>query len=722
MVSEQFVRTEADAAVRLAGEVSRRWVLGTTATGVGLLLSGYHGPALAEPTPARLSPFLALNANGAAVFYLPSAEMGQDVYTTLAKIFADEAGLDWPKLGIEFAPHSREFYNLLGSQATGGSRSVRQWYQRLRNAGATLRLAFLQAGADKLAVPLAELDACESAVVHRASGRRLSYYALAPLLDGKPLPHAAELRPTGELRLIGHDVPRRDTLAKITGTAQFGGDVRMPGQLYAAVAMIPEWMPGIAKVTMPASLGHGVVGTHRFANAIAVVARSWAAASRAAGQIEITALPMPLDNQAIEAGLEVAIASKPGNLVSRHGDAGAGLATGTRMRATYDVPYLGHACMETMTATAQVGEHDAHIVLPTQAPDRIAEIAAEILGLPIDKVRVDNTFLGGGFGRKGTDFQVVRQAVVLAKKFGRPVQVIWDRETDMRNDLYRPAAKFVFEAALAADGRINAIRTRGTMQSTRKQRFPKFYKSSAHEAPEDLFPYASVAAEHHWIEADLPISVGYWRSIDNSHYPFATECFVDELAHAAGQDPVAFRLAHLTARPRATAVIKAAAEMAGWGSSVASPSGLGIALIEAWDSACAQVVKVTMGEKPRVEKIWAAVDCGLAVSPQGVRDQIESAIVYALTACLHGTMTVKLGQMVESNFHEHPILTMAEMPEIEVRILPSSASPGGVGELGTPPVAPAVANAIFAATGNRIRRLPLGLAFGAHDSTKRLAD
>ncbi|MFZ4747051.1 MAG: molybdopterin cofactor-binding domain-containing protein [Sphingomonas sp.] len=690
-------------------------MLATTATGAGLLLSCFRGPPLADPLPARLSPFLALKTDGTAVFYLPSAEMGQDVYTTLAKIFADEAGLDWPALGIEFAPHARAFYNLTGTQATGGSRTVRQWYQRLRSIGAAVRLAFLKAAAEKLAVPLAELDARDSAVVHRATGTRLSYHALAPLLDGIPLPDAAELRPDAELRLIGRDIPRRDTLAKITGAAQFGADVLMPGQLYAAVAMVPEWVPGIAKVTMPPSLGKGVVGTHRFANAIAVVARSWAAASRAAAQIELTAVPMPgLDNQAIEAELARAITAKPGNLVSRHGDALAGLAHGTRVQAIYDVPYLGHACMETMTATARVGENEAHIVLPTQAPDRTAEIAAEVLGLPAEKVRVDNTFLGGGFGRKGTDFQIVRQAVVLAKKFGRPVQVIWDRETDMRNDLYRPAAKFAFEAALAADGTIAAIRTRGAMQSTRRQRFPKFYKSTAHEAPEDLFPYASQASEHRWIEANLPISVGYWRSIDNSHYPFATECFIDELAHAAGRDPLAFRLAHLPERPRARAVIRAAAEMAGWGSVFAGGSGLGMAMIEAWDSACAQVAKVTMvAGRPRVDKIWAAVDCGLAVSPQGVRDQIESAIVFALTAALQGTTTIGNGQVTESNFHDHPLLTMADMPEIEVRILPSPASPGGVGELGTPPVAPAVANAIFAATGKRVRRLPLLPAFRA---------
>ncbi len=715
MTFEQLVGTEPHAEARLTDGVSRRWVLGVSATGAGLLLSGYRSRALAMPKPPRVSPFLALNTDGSSIFYLPSAEMGQDVYTTLAKIFADEAGLDWAALAIEFAPHSREFYNLLGTQATGGSRTVRQWYLRLRKAGAAVRLAFLQAAADKLAMPLAALRAENSAVIHGATGTRLSYHALAPLLDGKPLSDEAPLKPTGDLRLIGHNIPRRDTLAKITGSAQFGGDVRMPGQLYAAVAMVPEWTPGIAAATIPTNLGKGVVGTHRFANAIAVVARSWAAASGAAVRIELTARALPgaaLDNQAIEAELDRAITSGPGNLVSRHGDANAGLALGTRLQAIYDVPYLSHACMETMTATARVSDHDAHIVLPTQAPDRTAEVAAEILGLSIDKVRVDNTFLGGGFGRKGTDFQVVRQAVVLAKKFGRPVQVIWDRQTDMRNDLYRPAAKFVFEAALANDGTITAVRTRGAMQSIRKQRFPKFYKNTAHEAPEDLFPYASAAAEHRWIEADLPISVGYWRSIDNSHYPFATESFIDELAQLAGQDPVAFRLARLASRPRASAVIRAAAEMAGWQAPVASGSGLGIAMIEAWDSACAQVAKVTMMEgKPMVEKIWAAVDCGLAVSPQGVRDQIESAIVYALTATLHGTMTVTDGQMVESNFSEHPILTMAEMPEIVVRILPSSANPGGVGELGTPLVAPAVANAIFAATGKRIRRLPLGRAF-----------
>ena len=691
--------------------VSRRWVLGVTTTSVGILLCRYTGFGNASHTSARVSPFLALDADGAAVFYLPSAEMGQDVYTTLSKIFADEAGLAWPQLSIEFAPHSREFYNSLGTQATGGSRTVRQWYMRLRRAGSGVRQAFLDAAAAQLKLPASDLVAENSAITHAASGKRLTYHELAPLLVGKPLPPGATLKSAGELRLIGYDVRRRDTLAKIMGTAVFGGDVRMPGQLYAAVVMVPDWLPGGAEVTMPASLGQGVVGTHRFPNAVAVVARSWAAASRAATQITIvapTGQGAPLDDQSIERSLAQAIVAKPGNIISQRGDASAKLRSGPHLHATYDVPYLGHACMETMTATARVGEHDAYLVLPTQAPDRAAQVAAETLGFSLDKVRVENTFLGGGFGRKGTDLQIVRQVVVLARKFERPVQLIWDRETDMRNDLYRPAAKFAYEGTLDSAGAVKAIRTRSAMQSTRKQRFPKLYKPSANEAPENLFPYASAAADHRWIEVDLPIGVGYWRSIDNSHYPFASESFIDELAHLADRDPVAFRLAHLADRSRSRAVVKAAAEMANWGTPPVVGSGLGIALIEAWDSACAQVAKVTMiAGKPRVEKIWAAVDCGMAISPQSVRDQVESAIIYALTATLYGRMSVKDGQMVESNFHDYPIVRMADTPEIEVRILPSQAEPGGVGELGTPPVAPAVANAIFAASGQRIRRLPI---------------
>lgn len=700
-----------------AFNVTRRGVLGVTASAAGMVLSWRAGAALAATGAAinspRISPFLALHADGKAVFYLPSAEMGQDVYTTLAKIFADEARLAWPALTVEFAPHSREFYNQLGNQATGGSRTVRQWYPRLRQAGAAVRQAFLVAAATSLKQPESELRVADSTIVHSASGQRMTYHQLAPLLEGKPLAVNPPLLPNTAHQLIGHDVPRRDTLAKITGTAQFGADVRMPGQVYAAVAMLPEWLGGIDDVTMPNKLGAGIIGTHRFENAVAIVARTWAAASKAAAQIELTAKASSadaLDDQAIARVLADTEANKPGNIVSKHGDVAAELASGTRFEATYQVPYIAHACMETMVATASVGDGKAHVIVPTQASDRVAQIVAELLGLTTDKVLVENTFLGGGFGRKGTDFQVVRQAVLLAQKFKRPVQVMWDRETDTRNDLYRPAARFNYEAALAG-GKITAIRTRSAMQSTRKQRFPKFYKPSAHEAPEDLFPYASTAAEHRWIEADLPIAVGYWRSIDNSHYPFATESFVDELAHRAGLDPLAFRLAHLADRPRAATVLRAAADMAKWGAPLPPGTGLGIALIEAWDSACAQVARVMMiAGKPRVDKIWAAVDCGFAVSPQGVRDQVEGAIVYALTATLHGQMTIKGGQMAQSSFDDYPVLTMAEMPAIEVRILPSSASPGGVGELGTPCVAPAVANAIFAASGQRLRNLPISPA------------
>ena len=696
-------------------EVDRRWLLGAAATSAGVLLFACRSLAASHVTAAQLSPFLRLDADGSSIFYVPAAEMGQDAFTTLAKIFAEEARLDWGQLRIEHAPHDPAFYNSLGTQATGGSRTVRQWYARLRATGAAVREALIAVAAERFGVAGSELHALDGQVWHSMSGKRAGFHELAPLLHGRPLPTSTLTRPN-RFRMIGRDVPRRDTLAKITGTAVFGADVRLPDMVYAAVTMVPEWSNRIGRVTIPTDLGPDVIATHRFDNAVAVVARSWSAASRAATSIGIVTRQEsgdPVDDARVARKLAEALARPRPNIVAQAGDVDRALTSAHRHAATYDVPYLAHACMETMTATVQVGDGEARVIVPTQSPDRIAQVVADLLGLPLAKVRVENVFLGGGFGRKGTDFQAVRQAAVLARRFKRPVQVIWDRETDIRNDLYRPAASFAYEASLATLGSIAAIRTTAAMQSTRKQRFPQFYRASGHEAPEHLFPYAARAFEHRWSEADLPVAVGYWRSIDNSHYPFATESFVDELAHLAGRDAIAFRLAHLADRPRAKSVIEAVARMAGWGRAVAPGRGLGVALIDAWDSCSAQVAEVSVTNgKLRVEKIWTAVDCGLVVSPQSVRDQVEGGIMYGLTAALDGRIGLQNGNVVESNFHDYPVMRLADAPEIAVQILASSSTePGGVGELGTPPCAPAVANAIFAATGRRIRRLPLNGAF-----------
>ena len=688
---------------------TRRWVLAAITIGSSVILSGCRTGSPSIPR-VRLGKLLALGADGSTIFYCPAAEMGQDVYTTLAKIFADELGLDWASLTIRHAPHSAEFYNIKGTQSTGGSNTLRLWYGPLRQTAAAVRQAFVDAAARLWRVPPARLTVRDSIVFDPVKGHQTTFHLLAPLLDGKSLPSAPSLRPDSDLRMIGHDIARRDSWAKITGTAVFGAEVRLPGQVYAAVAMIPVWL-GKA-VVGPLPSGPGIIGTHRFDNAVAVVADTWAIADRAVLQISISASQSEnrsLDDAKIAQTLAYALAVKKGNLIESKGDIDQAMDSGSKLSARYAVPYLAHACMETMVATADVGSGYARIVTPSQAPDRVAKFVATTLGLDLDKVTVENTFLGGGFGRKGTDLQVIGQAVALSSKFGRPVQLLWDRETDTRNDLYRPAAHFVCDAAMGKGGRIAAIRTRAAMQSCRRQRFPEYYTRDGIEAPEHPFPYASDATEHRWIEAELPISVGYWRSIDNSHYPFATESFIDELAHASGEDPVAFRLRHLSSHPRLRAVIEKAAAMAGWYDRTRRRN-LGIAAVQGWNSTSAQVVQVTIDAgNIRVERVWAAVDCGFAISPQTVRAQIESGIVYGLTAALKGRIEITEGTVSQSNFHDYEPLYMAEMPSVEVALITSIAEPGGVGELGTPPIAPAVANAVFAASGERLRTLPLKL-------------
>ena len=697
--------------------VSRRWVLKTFLLAGGGLAVGCSRIMTAEESPPQTSPveftaMVRIYPDNRTVVVPPAAEMGQDVFTGLAKIIADEMDLDWEPLEIEIAPHSPDFYDATGSQSTGSSRSTRSWYLPLRQLGAASRQVLMQAAAHRWQLAVTNCYTESGYVIDSNGGRRLSYGDLAIEASSLTLPEQVPLKTDQDLKLIGKPTRRKDSKAKTTGQAVFGADIRLPRQVYAAIRMAPG-NAGQVKSFDESRLAEmpGIIGAFTLENALAIVADGWWQAHSALKilEVEFTANPdVKLDDSFIEQELELCLRDDRGVEATLEGDPDGMLASGNAFEAHYSVPYLAHACMEPMTATVSVEKDRILAIAPTQSPQRCAVRIAEHTGRPIEAIEMRNTFLGGGFGRKGLDFAALLQATDLSKQLKRPVQVIWDRETDIRHDQYRPAAKYWFRASLTGSGKIDAVDLRVATQSLRRSLLPQFYKPGQHELPSDLFVYETAARRHVWAEAELPITVGFWRAVGHSNHPFASECFVDELAHKAGQDPYAFRRAHLTSRPRTLAALDAAAKAAKWGRVLPKGRGLGIAVQEGWDSVCAQVAEVSVTDgRPKVHKFWAAVDCGKIISPDSVEAQIEGGIVYALTAALKGRISFQAGSAVESNFHNYRMLTMAEMPEIEVILLDSKLPPGGVGELGVPACAPCVVNALYAATGYRARSLPL---------------
>jgi isoquinoline 1-oxidoreductase beta subunit len=380
------------------------------------------------------------------------------------------------------------------------------------------------------------------------------------------------------------------------------------------------------------------------------------------------------------------------------------------IEARYHQPFLAHACMEPMTATVSVEADRVLVYAPTQSPKRSAEQVAAHLGRPVADIQMFNTYLGGGFGRKGLDFGATFQAATLSAQLGRPVQVIWDRETDIEQDQFRPAAAYRCRARLDEAGMPTDLELRIATQSLRKQLFPQFYHPEIVEVSPTPFPYEVPALEIRWCEAELPIRVGFWRAVHSSAHPFAIESFVDHLAHQAGQDPYRYRRALLSQKPRLRAVLDRVADLAGWGRTLPTGHGLGIACIEGWGSFCAQVAEVSVSATGfSVERIWVVADCGVVLCPGTVEAQLQGAVADVLGMVLAGGVTFDRGAAVQNNFHTYPMLRCHQMPEVTVSMVASTEAPGGVGELGVPCVAAAVANAVFAASGHRATGLPIRL-------------
>jgi isoquinoline 1-oxidoreductase beta subunit len=705
--------------------ITRREFVRDAAGGLGIIvLAGPLGFRLAKADDTagpggefRPNAWLRIAPDGTVTVVVNKSEMGQGVDTSLPMLVADELEADWKRVRVETAPAADAYKDpVWGTQGTGGSSSVRHMYQPLREAGAAAREMLVAAAAAAWGVPPAECAAALGLVTHARSGRSLGYGELAARAATLPLPAKPALKDPGKFRYVGTAVPRTDTVAKVQGTAVFGIDSFAPEMLYGAVARPPAFgaKPG-AVDPQPALAVPGVVAVHQIDRGIGVCARSIEAAWKGRDALGVSwsgATDPALDTAALRrafvSGLDAA-----GISARKDGDAAGALAgAAKRLAADYHLPYLAHATMEPMNATVSVRADRCDIWAPTQNQSGVLGLARTMTGLAPEQIFVHTTFLGGGFGRRfETDF--VEEAIALSMKAGRPVKVIWKREEDIRHDFYRPGNSCRFAAGLDRDGRLVAWQHRVAAPSIFARVFPGMMKdgidSAAVDGLRDMeYEIPNLAVEY--VRVDTPAPVGFWRSVGASHNGFTVESFMDEAAHAAGRDPLEFRLALLREHPRAARVLQVAAEKAGWGTALPAGTGRGIAYFPSFGSRVAQVAEVAADAATgeiRVRRVVCAVDSGLVVNPDTVRAQMTGCVVMGLSAALKEAVEFADGGTKTSNFNSYRLLRAEETPVIEVHLVPGGGEPGGIGEPGVPPVAPAVANALFAATGARVRSLPL---------------
>jgi isoquinoline 1-oxidoreductase beta subunit len=693
------------------GTLGRRAFLKVTAgTGAGLWL-GLHLPSTAfasEPEGAGLAPdaYLRIEPSGAVTVFLAKSEMGQGTFTGLAVLVAEELEADWKTVKVVQADADAKRF---GQMSTGGSASVRRFFDPLRKTGATAREMLVLAAARRWQVARSECRPEEGFVVHAASGRKLSYGALASDAAKEEVPKDPPLKDPRDWRLIGTKVPRLDTPDKIRGRARFGVDVRVPKMRFAVIARPPVVGGKLARFdARKAKKVPGVRTVVAVPSGVAVVADSTWAAIRGREALAATFAPGP--NGALDSAmLTKLLAEAPVEEPARsEGNLEAALAASAqRLEAVYEVPLLAHATMEPMNCTADVRRGSAELWAPTQAPTWAQSEVAKALMLEPEQVKVHVTFLGGGFGRRAMpDFAV--EAALVSRAVGEPVQVAWTREDDMRHDFYRPAGRNELRGGLDASGRIVAWHHRVRTPSIGKQLFG----ASGGGHPDVLegaigFPYEAGAVR---VEAAMPevgLRLGWWRSVYASQNAFPEECFLNELAAAAGKGSLDFRLEHLPRTSRLRGVLELAADKARWRDAT-DGHGQGIACHSSFGSHVAEIAEVTVEDgRVRVHRVVAAVDVGVALNPDSVAHQVEGAIAFALSAALRGEITLAKGAVVEGNFDDYLPLRMDEMPKVEVHIVPSKEPSGGIGEPGVPPLAPAVANAVFAASGKRVRKLPI---------------
>jgi isoquinoline 1-oxidoreductase beta subunit len=703
--------------------LSRRTFLQAgAATGGGLMLSLGLPVATGDAQAAEgFAPnaFVRIEGDGQVVLTMPYVEMGQGTYTSIPMLIAEELEVDLKQVRLEHAPPNEKLYGnplLGGIQATGNSNAVRASWQPLRQAGATARTMLVAAAAKRWNVDAATCRAQSGEVLHAPTGRRIKYGELAADAARMPVPESVALKRPEDFKLIGTPAKRLDTPAKVNGSAVYGIDARPPGVKIATLAQSPVFGGRVKSVNDTAAKAvKGVRQIVRLDDAVAVVADHMGAAKKGLAALKIEWDDGPhakLNTDAIARELEQATLN-PGAVAQNIGDIDKAMAGAvTKVEATYQLPFLAHATMEPMNCTVHVRMDGCEIWVGSQALARVQAGAAKTAGLPLDKVVVHNHLIGGGFGRRLEADGVIR-AVEIAKHVDGPVKVVWTREEDIQHDMYRPYWLDRMSAGLDETGKPVAWSNRFAGSSVLARWAPPTFNNGLDpdttEGAIDL-AYALPNMHVEYVRVEPPgIPTAFWRSVGPSHNVFVTESFMDELAAAAKQDAVAYRLALLDKSPRAKAVLALAAQKAGWGQPLPKGSGRGVSLQFAFATYMAQVAEVEVSKDGavRVRRVVCAVDCGTAVNPDTVRAQIQSAIVFGVTAALYGKITLKDGRVEQSNFDSYQILRMNEAPAVEVHIVQNSEPSGGMGEAGTSAIAPAVANAVFAATGKRLRKLPI---------------
>jgi len=703
-----------------ANVTRREFVEGAAGAAGAALVIGFHLPTGRRAVPEAVAPFapnawLRIGSDESVLVEVDRSEMGQGVTTSLPMLLAEELEADWTKVRIEFAPADRAYFNpLFGAQGTGGSTSIRAAFTPLRKAGAQARAMLVAAAAKTWSVDAAGCRAALGAVTHGATGKKLTYGQLVATAATLPVPADVPLKDPKDWKILGKRTHRLDTPLKVDGRAQFGIDVRVPGMLVAVIARSPVFGGKVKSFDAAAAKAvPGVRNVVQVSTGIAVVADGyWAARKgRVALTIDWDEGPTAAVSSESISQLFAQRAEQVGAVARHDGDPDAAMGTAlSKVEADYEMPFLAHATMEPMNCTAHVREDGVDIWAPTQFQTGAQGLGAKIGGVTPDKVRVHTTYLGGGFGRR-FEMDFIMEALEVSKAAGAPVKVMWSREDDLQNAQYRPASFHRFRAGFDADGAPTVWTHRIVAPSIMARLFPDSIKNGldgeAVEGGRDL-PYAIPNVHVDYVLTDTGIPVGFWRSVNNSFNAFAVESFVDELAAAAKKDPVAFRRGLLAKAPRHLRVLELAAAKAGWGTPAPAGRARGVAVWKSFDSYVAQVAEVSIADgTPVVHKVTCAVDCGPVVNPDTVEAQMQSAIVYGLSAALRGAITIDKGRVQQSNFDGYEPLRMREMPLVEVHIVPSTDAQGGVGEPGTPPIAPAVCNAIFALTGKRIRKLPI---------------
>jgi isoquinoline 1-oxidoreductase subunit beta len=695
----------------------RSFLKGTAAAGSGLVI-GFVLPAaarLAEAAPSfRPSAYLHIAGNGRVTILCGQSEMGQGVLTAIPMLVAEELDADWSKVSVEQAPADEAFNNpIFGSQGTGGSTTVRGQWEPMRKAGAAAREMLVAAAAQTWRARPADCRTGKGMVVHK-SGKKLSYGRLVARAAKQPVPANPKLKDPKDFTLLGRSLPRLDTPPKVNGKARFGLDVGLPGMLVAVMARPP--VPGGKARSVDDSKAKAIKGVRRviqIPQGVAVLADGYWPAKRGCDALEIEWDDGPnagLSSAGVSKMLAEATAAE-GKVARNEGDI---LAVGAAkaIEAQYEAPYLAHACMEPMNCTAWVKSEGAEIWVGTQFQGASKAIVARLAGVAPDKVKIHTMYLGGGFGRRSAPDFVIG-ATRLSKMSGKPVKLVYTREDDMRGHFYRPPSVTRFTGGLDAAGGLVAFSARVASPSMAEgtgfaKLPPNGVDRSALEGIADL-PYDIPNLRVEYARVEPGVQVWFWRSVGHSQNAFFRESFIDELAQEAGKDPVEFRRRLLGKQPRCKGVLELAADKAGWGGPLPPGVHRGIALDQCFGSYVAEVAEVSVGDDGGVKlhRIVAAVDCGMTVNPAIIKRQIESGIVYGLSAALYGRITFKDGKVEQGNFDTYPVLRMNEMPQVEVHIVPSADKPGGIGEPGLPPATPAVTNAIFAATGKRIRSLPI---------------